>query len=400
MNLTPKPPRARPSTTQEVFEAWARIQRDAGRIKKTASEQVYSGMWRAWSEWLHSRSTPWHAIGPAELNDFLNGPAPGQHNRRTPRNQHQMSNYTRQRYWHLLESVYQCATAEGWIERNPAAAVDPIERPRIQERSRQAQTLPPGVLDLLRSADVLRQLIEQEHDGHWWRLRDRAAMALLAHTGLSSSELIALQGRDLRSRAPLTGAIQLCLPGTETDQATLWLDVRDGAHQVSRTLALPETLAQILRPWLARRQRLLAEHQARAGHLAGRDAYLKEHDRQGAVFPSREAAATSDPLPAMRPHTLHLMITRTLHALYAHQMGRHLDKRSDGVQVAHGSAIIRNSVIRQWLDTLGVPQTLALAGLKNESSLRLLARPGDLAPPQGRHHAVGQTQTEDTRKAA
>lgn len=39
--------------------------------------------------------------------------------------------------------------------------------------------------------------------------------------------------------------------------------------------------------------------------------------------------------------------------------------------VAKGAAVIRNSVIAHWLQTLGVMETLRLAGLKNVASLRL-----------------------------
>lgn len=43
----------------------------------------------------------------------------------------------------------------------------------------------------------------------------------------------------------------------------------------------------------------------------------------------------------------------------------------DEPYVAKGAAVIRNSVIKRWLDTVGVSETVRRAGLKREASLRL-----------------------------
>jgi len=364
----------RPVNAETVFKAWLAAQRASNIIDHDSSERVYRGMWRAWSDWLAAEQIPWHGVDTSTLARFLDGPAPGQHKRRTPRNRARMANYTHQRYWHLIESVYAYATVQNWIDINPATTLAPEQRPRINATSRIAQILPPGVLALLRSPDVLCDVLPLYSERQWWRMRDRAIVALLAHTALTSSELITLQGQDLRVHGTHgLGATQLCLPDTGApNQHTLWLDVRDSAHGVSRSLALPEPVTALLRPWLARRLHLLAAHHAHhTSPIVERGTYVRKHDRAGSLFPSRESRHADQPLPIMRPHSLHRLISATLDALYSSRHATHLDRRVDGIQIGHGSAIIRNSVMRVWLDTLGIDATIELAGLKNAGSLRL-----------------------------
>jgi hypothetical protein len=74
----------------------------------------------------------------------------------------------------------------------------------------------------------------------------------------------------------------------------------------------------------------------------------------------------------MVPVTVHYCIRTALQRVRSYT-GHTLE---DGLQVAKGSAIIRNTVIRNWLDQRGIEQTVRLAGLRNADSLRLsVARP-------------------------
>ena len=44
-------------------------------------------------------------------------------------------------------------------------------------------------------------------------------------------------------------------------------------------------------------------------------------------------------------------------------------------KISQGAAILRNSLLRHWLDTVGVEETLKRAGLKDLRSLRLKVKP-------------------------
>lgn len=150
-----------PSDT-EVFERWQRREKAAGTLKQASSIRVYAGMWRAYCEWLIERGLDWSAVQPADLTDFLQGPAPGRNNRRKPLQSQRMSSYTRQRYRRLLDGIYQLALVERW---------------RDDHRSRLSQILPPGVLMVSRT---LQQLYSpKSREASWFSpgLRSRRPQA-------------------------------------------------------------------------------------------------------------------------------------------------------------------------------------------------------------------------------
>ena len=102
---------------------------------------------------------------------------------------------------------------------NPAllGADEPGQLPDM----RQAQVLPSFALDtsfaldILRDPEALAALIPAKTEPPpWWVVRDRAAVALLAHCGLTTSELVNLTGADLIEGVDVMRAnMTLSLPG-------------------------------------------------------------------------------------------------------------------------------------------------------------------------------------------
>lgn len=349
------------------FEAWADQQTRLDELSQ-ASVAKYRPLWLAWTGWLLDRNVRWDAAGAGDIEAFLGGPAPGRGGRRPALNPERMSSYTRQRYWRLLRGVYAVASHQGGVKESPALAVPDERRPSVGERDRQSQVLEPSVFARLRQPDTLRAILPLTSERDWWHVRDRALLAVLVETGLSAGEIIALRGMDVidpdtrLQYRPAQGKL------LAEARASLLIDVMDGATTIGRTLALEPGMAALLQDWLLQRQRLLLERAARARPLSEREQFLREHDAQGPLFVARRARQGNAVLPSLDQVTVYYAVSHALKAL-RHDMAEILG--TDGPHVASGPAVIRNSVIRHWLDRLGVEQTVRLAGLKNAESLRL-----------------------------
>lgn len=88
------------------------------------------------------------------------------------------------------------------------------------------------------------------------------------------------------------------------------------------------------------------------------------------LFMSRQRGA-GGMLPAMEPSTVYMMVKRCLAAVY--EADTLAAAARDDARIAQGAAIIRNSVLRDWIDTPGVgaDEAARRAGLKSAASLRL-----------------------------
>jgi len=365
-----------PPGPQEIFERWAdaevaRWLESRGRSGfSPETVPVYRSIWKLWLDWLAGRPAPelgkttwrWLWARQDHVQAFVDGPAPAA-TRRQPKDQSRMASFTRQRYWAVLRDVYAYAVAEEVLQENPALSLQPT--PTVARRARVPQVLPTRVLELLRNPVRLKQLLPEGKG--WWVHRDRAAVALLAHCGMTSGELIAVRGRDLRRGIRyLLPPAQTALEGME-EAAALQIDVGE------RSVPVPEALLPLLETWLAVRHELLLQQRSRAQTLAretGTDpderALRREPDQP--LLLSREAP--SGVHTTLDSSSLFVVVRRCLRAAYtAREVKGLLDPEQ---YVATGPAIVRNTVIRVWAEdaAIGPGQAAEWAGLKTLERLQ------------------------------
>ena len=131
--------------------------------------------------------------------------------------------------------------------------------------------------------------------------------------------------------------------------------------------------------WVRERQSLLRERADRfaAAHPGrGSVEFLAQLDLDGPLFVARRARGADSDLPAMEAVTVFYGVSQVLKRLRASL------RNASGVEVsgvvgdepyvARGAAVIRNSVIREWLDNVGAEETVKRAGLQSVDSLRLV----------------------------
>ncbi|HSV84511.1 MAG TPA: hypothetical protein VLK85_35360 [Ramlibacter sp.] len=348
-----------------VFRGWVGVMqaRAVASSKKReqfsdATARIYESLWRGWVEWLASRDLQWSKARPEDVAAFLSGPAPSPADRRTrkPIEHHQMANFTQQRYWRVLHAVYAYAVVNGLLERSPFVTARGA-RPVVTERSLERRLLPPGVLEMLRDPRRLAALLPIGDPSQWWLLRDRAAVALVAHCGLATRELMALTGKDLRVGAQMLDPVGRTpdLPHVARGPAPAVVDVPGEGDRPPRSIPLPSAALRVLEPWLLRRADLL---QARRREARGRDV---PSDADAPVLLSREAPGPL-PVPAVDAPTIYYSFRRCLDAAIAA-----IGKGSKGQYVARGAAALRNTVIADWARTLGNERAAELAGVKPQS---------------------------------
>ena len=366
---------------QAVFEGWAQRQLENAELNATSVEK-YRPLWGAWLRWVNIHELHWSAVQSGDVMRFLNGPTPSLASRRPPLRPDRMSNFTRMRYWRLLSGVYHHANHQGWITTHPLLDVSLQERPKLESADRFAQVLPPGVWAHLCEPSHLQRLLPTQSDQDWWHIRDRAMLAVLLETGITTAELIQLRGMDVRdvptqhpslfpsehpgpkrpgARADRSGQ------GTEPVPSVL-IDVMRTSRMIERTLPMSAPMAALLHEWLQWRTRLLTQRAAQNAPLSERAAFLKQHDALGPLFIARRARAQSTTFPPMDPVSVYYATRQVLQAC-AQELQMELGK------ISQGAAILRNSLLRQWLDTVGVEETLKRAGLKDLRSLRLKVKP-------------------------
>lgn len=204
-----------------------------------------------------------------------------------------------------------------------------------------------------------------EDERQWWVLRDRAAVALAAHCALSTSELIALRGQDLRDGNRALAPLAPQLPGVAAAPRVPAVDIPPRDDRPARTVPLPAAALPVLEAWLLRRSELLRE-QRKAFALSR----LKQPPLAPADAPvllSREAPG-GEPLPAIDPPTVYYSFRKCVDAAI-----KEAGHDPEAGYVARGASILRNTVIAEWAAHLGAQKAAELAGLK-PASLRAAAR--------------------------
>lgn len=344
---------ARPSG-QKGFELWVRQLVEQGEFTDDTVD-IYTAFWNAWSAWLVGMQRHWLDVDADLIERFIDGPAPSERTPRPPIWSDRMALFTRQRYWRILRGVYGVAVDQGWLSHNPLMDVEPHKRPRVPMDSRRPQVLPPGVLAQLREPAVLCRVFfprAADGEGDGWQWRDRAAVAVLVHTGITTSELMALRG----------------LHVTATH-----IDVPNDEELLGRRLPIgPEVLA-VLEPWLRVRERLL--HHRLAPKKRGPRPDPQEWAtacQEAPLFMSRQRRDGERWLPALDPSSVYLLVKRALERLYAQAQGEVPDPKLSGLKLASGAAIVRNSVLQDWLLRYGLEETALRGGFRTVESLRFL----------------------------
>ncbi len=363
-----------------MFETWAHEQLELGKFKGN-TVVVYRSIWQAWTAWLLGRETSWSKVSANDVTDFLDGPAPGQKRHRRPIRANGLANFTRQRYWRVLRGVYSCAKRLDLINDNPVMDVPENLRPTIAARSLLPQVLPPSMLVHLQNPDTIKELIPVLKDTHWWSLRNRAVMSVLTHLGLTTAELGALSAAALRSGTTLWidkigDWTQDAIEGVALDE-TVWLDVASGGPLAARSLVVPMAIVPILHQHLSAHRMLYSQRLTKGwskgignGSL-GYEIELQGRLRRAPMFPSRKCIGGDKlNLPGMDEVTVFELVQKVTNSFFASHTGQHLDPRDRGVHMGQGAAIVRNTLIRQWIETFGQEEAVKRAGFESQESLR------------------------------
>ena len=360
----------------DTFESWANGAILHGDLSQPSVDK-YRALWLAWRGWLLLRGVDWDRVTGVLVEEFLQGSAPGQGGRRPAINTHRMSSYTRQRYWRLLRGVYARAAQEGKVPSSPLLEVPEQRRPTISSRDRLSQVLEPQLFERLQVPKTIESIITVKTAADWWHRRDRAMLALLVETGVTTSELIALRGKDLKRVDRV--ALEVGVASSASDNPiSLQLDVLDAPGSVGRTLRISDRYSYLLLEWLGFRRVLLSEWTTRVAEMEEGASVKAGHGDESPLFLARRARIGGDELPALEAVTVYYAVSKALNKLRS-QVLPPMTAPSVGVvpdapHVAKGPAVIRNSVIRAWLDSVGPVETVRRAGLQNVDSLRLPAR--------------------------
>jgi integrase len=324
------------------------------------TKNLYAHTWSLWVKWLAARGKAFDEAQPEDVAAFLSGGAPGQGRRRQPKDETRMKPFTRQRYWRVLNEVYRLRRS------NPAyALVKGPDDPIVPQRDRHAEVLPPRVLAMLRDPLWLRGQIPDCAGARedWTAPRDRALVALLAHCGLSTGELIALTPASLmvgatrrllecsqRDLPGLTGnSTRVHVPSTRTlgRRTELFGEVAPEKLEVGqREVILPEEAIEIVWEWLLRWKHL------------GLDVH-------GPLFPAgrrRHGEHT-----ALSAAMVFMIVRDCVRSALRIQYGE-ITKPSAN---SHGPAVVRNTVLQHWLAHLPRDEVARRAGLKDASSIRI-----------------------------
>ena len=376
------PDKGSPSHLERMrgFEAWVQEEVLAGRFQPE-TVVVYRSIWQAWCDWLTQRGCQWSQASAKNVQTFLDGPAPGQRRHRNAIRSDSLANFTKQRYWRVLRGVYACAKRLELVEDNPTLEVPEELRPVINRRSLLPQVLPPGVLTRLQQPETITALIPVLKETHWWSLRNRAVLSVLAHLGLTTAELGQLCGRDLRMNGSswvdqISGPSQNSF-GQNVEAAEIRLDVPRGGALLGRSLNVSPLVQRHLHVYLLARQQLFGQRllsQWKSGIRASKAGYeheLRELLRSAALFPSRKCLGGDRlNLPGIDEVTVFELVQKVLRSYFETSEGGHVDPRASGVYIGHGAAIVRNSLIAQWISQLGPEEAVERAGFCSQESLR------------------------------
>jgi hypothetical protein len=317
-----------------------------------------------------------------------------------------MSSLTRLRYFRVLKGVYENAFINDWISEPPTLKTP---QPEYIPKDAQGGVLPPGMLTSLQNTGSLQKTSTATSDRfkQWWLLRDRAAVALVAETGITTAELIDLKLKDLgagghnildaMNRAAQSTLYEsgdvadrnnaetpnLCSEQKNTaPMAPVVLTVRPSHTLEGRSFVLPERVCNVLLPWVKLREQLLRQKAEALATAGERASYMRKHGLNGPIFPSRQGreaeageGVTHSHFFPMKNAAVYLIFKRAFAGLHNKKTSskneHHLQQ---GLATAKGPSVIRNTLIQQWLRDLPEEQAQERAGFKTLEGMRVIAR--------------------------
>ncbi len=283
-------------------------------------EESYRYFWNTWNKYLttadlggHADDHRWRLATGTTILHFLNSGT-------TPRKRDEgVSAITRRRYWRLLERIYDFAMAKGWIDHNPAQAIQEWEKPRSEN--------PKGAILSNQQWQKGIELLQSENEETRPKPRNLAILMCLYELGITPLELRSLTLDALQSDSSGKRFTYLQIDG-------------EGINQ-RRRFAISPVLAKAMASWMTERAEM--PKAGNTDHL-----FCSTHGKM------------------MGPDNLHLLVRE--HLLQAAAVSE-----SDPA-VRLGPQVIRNTRLVQWVNQ-GIPlaQVAVLAGLKNEKGLYHLA---------------------------
>lgn len=317
-----------PPSAEVLLDLWldygSSADRDPIGLK---GEPSYRYFWSTWTKYLKTGRNAelpvpieWHAVTSEDVVGFLtSGPE-------SRKEDTQVSDITRRRYWRLLERIYDFALQQGWVSSNPAKALERMDMPPSED--------PLGAIVTPKVWAALSSILLSPVDGDPISARNRALLICLTAMALTPMEVRTLT---------LNSVLYAMDEGTERPHQ-LQLD-GPGKNQ-RRRVVLPTEAVAALEDWLAIRPRVASKPEVES------------------LFCTNRAASRPGGKPAgqMTSVTL-LLLVRDLLVAAAKTAGQPLPARL-------GPQILRNTRLVMWLNE-GVPasQVAVWAGLKNVKGL-------------------------------
>lgn len=179
-----------------AFEAWCVHQRQAGKLRRGASETVYRAMWMALSDWCAARSSPLGLddLSTRRLNAYLasrTGLLDAQ-GALTPRYQWRLLN--------LVQRVQAHAASQRQLPAPQSAARLIASLPAVRAANAGERNEPPSHLPAV-SVDALLAHLQSPVPAaaRWQVMRDRCGVALQLGAGLGPGDVRALRLDDVVS---------------------------------------------------------------------------------------------------------------------------------------------------------------------------------------------------------
>ncbi|MDD0812826.1 hypothetical protein PSQ20_20965 [Curvibacter sp. RS43] len=317
-----------PLHVEAVFEQWLEARMNAAwdgdRVKSASTKNHYRAIWKLWCQHLTDHQTRWHDAGPELVHAFLQ-----KIRARRATNAdgavRSASVVSRDRYWTLIDRIYDWALRRELTRSNPAQAMLEAD-------------IPPTVLV---ESNVLNPILwralprafPDPVQASTFDLRDIAILHLLYHHGLTGEEIREFLLADLvwpgglepmaNEGTSVTRPVSIRIVGTRIRQA--------------REITLAPTSQIALQQWLKARRM---------------NPRLHGHDF---LFMSNRANQLS---------------IRMLFHLVTNVIERAATACAQEPPIKTGPQVIRNTVIHNWIASgLSMPEVCALAGLKNAKSL-------------------------------
>ena len=318
---------ALPVDALALFEAFALAHRHEQVDPLSAqSARGYLTIWRRWLSFLAGRNVSWLVARDMDVAAFCNsGLSPRKHSAES-----RVSAVSRRRYWRVLQRVYSHGVTSGVVALSPFLAMGLGQQP--VNVAQNGTVLPMNVWQALP-----RFFVDQEQRPEV-QVRNSAILWLLYACGLAPQEV-----RDLQLQ-------HLVFSGSKSTSRPVGLRIEGPRALQHRVVELDDQVSQALAHWLVVRQ--------------GDHPYLAVLPW---VFYTRKGAPLSGPV-------LFRLACAAINRTGA-AVGIEIPRRL-------GPQILRNSLIRNWLNDGVDPSVVAIRmGLKDVKSL---ARLGDVVNPEVR----------------